>query len=72
MGKLAEVLTSTRLWTAIVATGAITYTLWTGNEVTPEQLAKTQTTVLAIVSIAAMVIGADSYRKLGKESGPKQ
>jgi hypothetical protein len=72
MGKVAEVLTSTRLWTAVVATGAVFYTLWTGNEVTPEQLAKTQTTVLAIVSIAAMVIGADTVRKLGTPTEPKQ
>lgn len=71
MEKLGEVLTSTRLWTAIVATGAIFYATWTGNEVTPEKLAQTQTTVLAIVSVAAMIIGADSYRKLGK-SEPKQ
>ena len=71
MSKVVEVLTSTRLWTAVVATGAVFYTTWTGNEITPEQLAKVQTTVLAIVSIAAMVIGADTVRKLGK-SEPKQ
>jgi len=53
MSKVVEVLTSTRLWTAVVATGAVFYTTWTGNEVTPEQLAKVQTTVLAIVSIAS-------------------
>ena len=67
MGKVVEVLTSTRLWTAIVATGAIFYTTWTGNEVTPEQLAKVQTTVAAILGVAALLIGADSYRKLGSK-----
>ena len=67
MEKLVQVLTSTRLWTAIVATGAVFYTVWTGNEVTPEQLEKVQTTVAAILGIAALLIGADTYRQLGKK-----
>ena len=67
MEKLRDVFGSTRLWTAIVATGAVFYTVWTGNEVTPEQLEKVQTTVAAIVGIAGLLIGADTYRKLGKK-----
>lgn len=71
MSKLIDVLTSTRFWTAVVASGAVVYTLWTGTEVTPEQLAKTQTTVLAIVSIAGMIIGADTVHKLGAKRPDK-
>ena len=67
MEKLRDVFGSTRLWTAIVGTGVIFYTVWTGTDVTPEQLAKIQTTVAAVVSVVGILIGADTYRNLGKK-----